>query len=126
MKPKPIVLVAEDDPILMKMISRLLADFVEVVQCNDGMEAYLYLHRPESPMPRLIVTDVMMPRLDGMQLVSRLRTEARLSQIPVIMLTAKGTPKDVIAGINSGVRHYITKPFKQDDLISKVKKTLGI
>jgi DNA-binding response OmpR family regulator len=89
------------------------------------MEAYQYLTGGQQPAPRLIVTDVMMPRLDGMQLVARLRAEPRLAAIPVIMLTAKGTPRDVIQGINSGVRHYITKPFKQDDLLSKVKKTLG-
>lgn len=124
-KPRPLVLLAEDDPVLIRMIARVLADVAEVVQCNDGMEAYAYL-RGENPIPRLIITDVMMPRLDGMQLVAKLKTEPRLAQIPVIMLTAKGSPRDVIAGINTGVRHYITKPFKQDDFLAKVKKTLGL
>jgi len=107
------------------MIAKILGEIAEVVQCGDGMEAYEYLRTTEKALPKLIITDVMMPRLDGMQLVAKLRLDARLAQIPVIMLTAKGTPKDVITGINAGVRHYITKPFKQDDFLTKVKKTLG-
>lgn len=125
-KAKPVILVAEDDATLMRMISKILGEVGTIVSCNDGMEAFEYVKNGANPPPRLIVTDVMMPRLDGMQLVARLRAEPRLASIPVIMLTAKGSPKDVIQGINTGVRHYITKPFKQDDLLSKVKKTLGI
>jgi len=124
-KPKPLVLLAEDDPALIRMIAKILAESAEVIQCNDGMEAYTYLTTPANVMPRLIITDVMMPKLDGMQLVAKLRAESRLAQIPVIMLTAKSSPRDVIAGINTGVRHYITKPFKQDDLLTKVKKLLA-
>jgi CheY-like chemotaxis protein len=123
-KPKPIILVAEDDPVLMRMLTKVLSEVGTILPCADGMDALQYLQAGEN-LPRLIVTDVMMPRLDGMQLVARLRSEPRLAAIPVIMLTAKGTPRDIIQGINSGVRHYITKPFKQDDLLSKVKKTLG-
>ena len=125
-KSKPLIVVAEDDPVLMRMLAKILGEVGTIISCPDGMVAYDYVADAANPPPRLIVTDVMMPRLDGMQLVARLRLEPRLARIPVIMLTAKGTPRDVIQGINSGVRHYITKPFKQDDLISKVKKTLGI
>ena len=123
-KPRPLVLLAEDDPALIGMNPKILGEIAEVVQCRDGMEAYEYLRTTEKALPKLIITDVMMPRLDGMQLVAKLRLDARLAQIPVIMLTAKGTPKDVITGITAGVRHYITKPFKQDDFLTKVKKTL--
>jgi DNA-binding response OmpR family regulator len=89
------------------------------------MEAYSSLQN-EPRLPDLVVTDVMMPRLDGLQLVQRMKMNPALARIPVIMLTAKGGPRDVIMGINSGVRHYVTKPFKHDELIGKIKKALHL
>lgn len=124
-KSKPVILLAEDDETVNRLVSRVLADVGEVVSCRDGQEAYDYLKSADKPKPNLIITDVMMPRLDGFGLVAKVKAEPALAAIPMIMLTAKGTPKDVISGINSGVRQYITKPFQQADLLAKVKKILG-
>lgn len=122
---KPQILVAEDDPALRKMMGHMLGEFAEVFLAPDGMEALMFLRRAER-VPDLLVTDVMMPRLTGLELAKRLKDDPRFHQLPVIILTAKGGAPDVVAGINAGARHYLTKPFKRDDLIAKVKKALGI
>jgi DNA-binding response OmpR family regulator len=124
-KPRPVVLVAEDDASLLFMMERMLKPYADVRLASDGMEAYSSL-RNEPRLPDLVVTDVMMPRLDGLQLVQRMKMDPALARIPVIMLTAKSGPKDVIQGINAGVRHYVTKPFKHDELIGKIKKALHL
>lgn len=124
-KPKPLILLAEDDDAVSRLVGRVLMEVAEVVSVSDGQAAFDYLHSPEKPRPALLVTDVMMPRMDGLTLVNKLRADPKLAGIPVIMLTAKGGPRDVITGINAGVRHYVTKPFQQQDLLAKVKKVLG-
>lgn len=124
-KPKPLILLAEDDETVGRLVARILAEAGEVVAFPDGQQALDYLTTPGKPRPALIVTDVMMPRLDGPGLVQKLKGDPTLAGIPVIMLTAKSSPKDVIAGINTGVRHYVTKPFQQADLLAKVRKVLG-
>jgi DNA-binding response OmpR family regulator len=119
------VLVVEDDSSLLKMVERLLEPFVDVRLAADGMEAYSSL-RSEPKLPDLVLTDVMMPRLDGLQLVRKMKADPALARIPVVILTAKGSPRDVVSGINAGARHYLTKPFKHDELIGKVKKLLHL
>ena len=122
---KPQILVAEDDDALRRMMGHMLGDFAEVFLAPDGMEALMFLRRAER-VPDLLVTDLMMPRLDGLALAKRLKDDARFGGMPVIILTAKGGATDVVAGINAGARHYLTKPFKRDDLLAKVKKVLGV
>jgi DNA-binding response OmpR family regulator len=118
------ILVVDDDPALLQMIQRILAEVGEVKCANDGLEALNLIQA--GLVPDIIITDVMMPRVDGLKLCSQLKKMPQTAEIPVIMLTAKGHPRDVVAGINAGVRHYVTKPFKTAELVSKVKKTLHI
>ncbi len=122
----PQVLVAEDDEALRKMIGHFLTDVgVEVHMAADGLTALEWLKAQERP-PDLLVTDLMMPRMDGLALVRAVKADPKLARTPVIMLTAKDRPADVVTGINAGARHYLTKPFKKDELIAKVKKVLRI
>ncbi len=121
---KPFVLCVEDDPDLLRMIARVLSTITDVQTAGDGKEA-LGILQTSSRLPSLIVSDVMMPRMDGLELAAELKKDPRLARIPLIMLTAKGGALDVISGINAGARHYLTKPFKHDELLSKVKKILG-
>jgi CheY-like chemotaxis protein len=72
----------------------------------------------------VIVTDLMMPRIDGLTLAKTLKGDPNIGNIPVVMLTAKSGKMDMIIGINAGARHYVTKPFKAADLLDKVKKAL--
>ncbi len=75
--------------------------------------------------PHLLLLDVMMPGLDGLAVARQARSLPQMQSVPVIFLTAKDGPMDVIKGIQYGARHYITKPFKIDEVLSKVKKSLG-
>ena len=117
------ILVVEDDPDLLRMLKRMLYPLGTVVTATDGVSALEKLR--QDARFDLVVTDLMMPRMGGMELAAHLKKEPALAQIPVLMLTAKNTPKDVIAGINAGARHYITKPFKQQELLEKVRRALG-
>lgn len=121
---RPQILVVEDDQDVRTLIVRLLSTIADVRDAADGrlaMHAILKGGRPD-----LIITDLMMPRMDGLEFTRELKKDANLQKIPIIMLTAKGGPKDLVEGINAGARHYMTKPFKPDDLIAKVKKLLGM
>ena len=117
------ILVVEDDAELLRMISKLLADMGEVLTASDGLKAWDILQ--QGPAPSLVITDLMMPGMDGISLSAKMKEDNALSRVPIIMLTAKGTPRDVINGINAGARHYITKPFKQAELLEKVSRALG-
>lgn len=118
------VLVVEDDDALRKMLARILQELGDVTEARDGKEALAVLAK--DPVPRLVVTDIMMPNVDGLELARRMKADARLKHVPIVMLTAKQGPKDVIDGVNAGARVYVTKPFKVDDLKAKVKKAMGV
>ena len=121
---RPRILVVEDDEDLLRMMYRMLSTIADVAMAADGEHALKILQ--SGPPPDLVITDWMMPRKDGLTLVKEMKLDDRLKGTPVVILTAKSAPRDVIAGINSGARHYLTKPFKPDDLISKVKKVLRL
>jgi CheY-like chemotaxis protein len=119
----PKILVVEDDADLLVMMKTMLKSVGEVTLAKDGQEAYDLLR--QGFRPDVIVTDVMMPRMDGITLAKTLKKDPSIGNIPLVMLTAKSGPLDMITGINAGARHYITKPFKAADLIDKVKKALA-
>jgi DNA-binding response OmpR family regulator len=116
--------VVEDDEDLLRMMHRLLSTIADVAMAADGEYAMKILEK--GPLPQLLITDWMMPRKDGVTLVKEMKAIDSMKNIPVVLLTAKTAPRDVIAGINSGARHYLTKPFKPDELIGKVKKILKL
>jgi DNA-binding response OmpR family regulator len=114
----PTVLVVDDDADIRAMLVRALGMKYTVFEARDGLEARETLDH--IPCPDAIVTDVMMPRLDGIGFAKLLRKETALQRVPILFLTARGSPVDVITGINAGARHYVTKPFKIADVLSKV------
>lgn len=116
------VLVADDDPSISRLLERILNTEYDVVTASDGSSA---LALASQFKPNLLILDVMMPGLDGFQLAGRVRHIPDLRTTPIIFLTARDSPLDTIKGIQAGARHYITKPFKIDDLLTKVKKVLG-
>jgi len=75
--------------------------------------------------PDMMLMDVMMPHMDGLVLAGKLRAEKRFKGVPIIFLTGLDSPRDVVQGINSGARHYVTKPFKIQDLLAKIAKAMG-
>lgn len=119
---RPRILVAEDDPDLLRMLEHVMRAIGDVVTATDGQDA---LEKAKAGRPDVIVTDVMMPRMDGVTLARQLKQSPHLANVPVVMLTARTGPRDVIAGINAGARFYVTKPFKTEELVAKVRKALG-
>jgi DNA-binding response OmpR family regulator len=117
------ILVAEDDPAIATILKKVLATDYDVTLVHDGDSAVAAANM--QPSPDLLLLDVMMPGLDGIAVAAEVRKIPALKAVPIFFLTAKGAPSDVIRGIQHGARHYITKPFKIDDLLAKVKKALG-
>lgn len=114
----------EDEEDVRAMVSRILSTFGDVTTARDGNEALAILGAGAAP--DIIVTDLMMPRMDGLSLAKELKKVPHLARVPLVMLTARSRPGDMIEGINAGARSYVTKPFKAEDLVAKVKKALGL
>src|SRR6185437_5833288 len=112
--------VADNVEILRMRLSTLGYD---VVEANDGQEALASI---AADPPDLILLDVMMPKIDGLEVVRRLKADKSLPFIPVIMVTAKTTPKDVVAGLEAGADDYLTKPIDHGALIARVRSMLRI
>ena len=122
-KTRPLVLVAEDDEdILALVVFDLEDEGYEVLTARDGQEAVaLALERH----PDLILLDVAMPGLDGYEVTRRLRADESTRATPVVLLTARAQVKDVIAGFEAGANDYVTKPFRPDELRTRLHAALG-
>lgn len=120
--PKPRVLIVDDDVDLLGALEELLTPLADVVLACDGVQAFEVMRR--GPVPDLVITDLTMPNKDGRTLLHEMKQDDELAKIPIIMLTVQSAPSDVIAGINAGARQYVTKPFKPDELLDKVKEAL--
>jgi len=117
------ILVVEDDESVRKLLERALSNAYEVETAADGITALRRLNR--QPAPDLVLCDVMMPGVDGLSVARNMKAGALTKQIPIIFLTARSSPQDLIQGIQAGARHYITKPFKLDELLKMVRKVLA-
>src|SRR5437868_14308036 len=95
----------------------------EVVEATDGEQA---LAKAAETLPDLILLDVMMPKIDGLEVVRRLKADTSLPFIPVILVTAKASPKDVVAGLDAGGDDYLTKPIDHGALVARVRAMLRI
>jgi len=119
---KKSILVVEDDPSVRALIARALKAQYEVFEAAGAEGARKLLGAVR--VPDLILCDVMMPGMSGIEFIRALKQEAEFKNVPVIFLTAKTGPMDVIAGINAGARHYITKPFQMNELLEKIAKAI--
>jgi DNA-binding response OmpR family regulator len=120
---QPVVLAADDDEDILALVTfRLERSGYTVLQARDGAEA-LELARAEKP--DLAVLDIMMPKLDGLELTRRLRAEEATSRMPIILLTARAQDTDVQQGFDAGADDYIRKPFSPQELRSRVQAMLG-
>ena len=117
------ILVIEDEPSVQTLLRKqLTASGFQVSVANDGLDGLVKL---ETIKPNLILCDMMMPNLDGVEFVRAIKQHLETQKIPVIFLTAKTDPRSMIDGINVGARFYVTKPFQMDDLLGKIKKALA-
>jgi adenylate cyclase len=102
---------------------RLSALGYEVIVAEDGEQA---LAKVAADLPDLVLLDIMMPKIDGLEVVRRLKADAGLPFIPVILVTAKASPKDVVAGLDAGGDDYLTKPIDHGALVARVRAMLRI
>jgi DNA-binding response OmpR family regulator len=122
-KTRPLVLVAEDDEDILDLVVFDLEDEgYDVLTARNGEEAIaLALER----RPDLILLDVAMPGLDGYEVTRRLRADESTRGTPVVLLTARAQVRDVIAGFEAGANDYVTKPFRPDELRTRLHAALG-
>jgi DNA-binding response OmpR family regulator len=122
---KKVVLVVDDDAAMRALVVKALrAKGYDAREAGDGLAASELLGHMPHP-PDLLVCDVMMPKFDGFSLARLAKTRPELRGMPIIFLTAKTEPADVLAGIRLGARHYVQKPFSIKDLLDKVERTIG-
>jgi DNA-binding response OmpR family regulator len=114
-----VVVIVDDDSAVRAMLVKALGTTFTIYEARDGEEARELLGA--IPPPSAIVCDVTMPRLDGIGLAKELRKHPPLKRVPILFLTAKAAPLDIVTGINAGARHYVTKPFKVAEVVAKVK-----
>jgi DNA-binding response OmpR family regulator len=117
------LLIAEDNPDLSELLAETFEDQYEIILCKNGLEAW---GKSIVEIPDLILSDVMMPLMDGFELCEKLKTDARTSHIPVILLTAKTTQDDQIAGLENGADSYLTKPFSTKVLELHIRNLLTL
>ena len=124
MREPPLILVVDDDADNRQIVeARLASQDYATASAADG-EAGLVAAR--KLLPDLILLDVVMPGLDGLEVCQRLKADARLPFIPVILLTAKVTVQDIVAGLEAGADEYLTKPIEHAALIARVRSILRI
>ncbi len=113
------ILVVDDDPQIVSFLKRGLAyEGYKVDTAADGIEA---LAKAREKEPDLVILDILMPEIDGIEVSKRLRQG---SDVPILMLTAKGTVADKVAGLESGADDYLVKPFAFDELLARVRALL--
>jgi len=118
----PTVLVVEDDPTILTLleVNFEMEGFV-VLTAEDGEAGFAVAKEAK---PDVIVSDVMMPKMSGLELVQALRGHSATKRIPVVLLSAKAQGTDVRNGLESGADDYVTKPFEPLDLIDRVNAVL--
>ena len=120
---RPTVLVADDNPDMRRYIAGLLADAYEVVTAEDGAAA---LEAARAVRPDLVLSDVMMPNLDGFGLLQALRADAATAGTPVILLSARAGEDSAVEGLEAGADDYLVKPFSAVELLARVRSNLEL
>jgi two-component system, OmpR family, response regulator MtrA len=121
--PSTVVLVVDDDPVILKLLTvNFELEGYEVLAATQGAEALAVAreHRPD-----VVVSDIMMPVMSGIDLVTELQADPDLASIPVVLLSAKAQAADIRVGLDAGAADYVTKPFEPLDLVSRVEAVLG-
>ncbi|WP_418991139.1 two-component regulator propeller domain-containing protein [Alistipes sp.] len=115
------ILLVEDNRELRIFMYNSLIDTYHVIEADDGVEA---LQKIRTEMPDIVVTDLMMPRMDGIELIDKVRHDFTMSHIPIVMLTAKHSPDDRVKAMEFGADGYITKPFSIELLLARIDNLL--
>jgi PAS domain S-box-containing protein len=121
--PRGRVLLADDNPDMREYVRRLLAPHFEVVAVADGVAA---LDQARAARPDLVLADVMMPRMDGFELLAALRAGEETRDVPVLLLSARAGEESRIEGLQAGADDYLIKPFSARELVARVSSSLAL
>ncbi|MFD2203149.1 two-component regulator propeller domain-containing protein [Shivajiella indica] len=119
----PLVLVIEDNEEVRTFISNELLPYYQVLEAADGKEG---LYQAFKKIPDLIISDVMMPDIDGINLCETLKKDEKTSHVPIILLTAKSEEADKIKGLEVGADDYVLKPFSTKQLLLRIEKLIEL
>ena len=112
---KPRILIVEDHPLIAELVeTRLRIEGMQAIKCTSGREALEVVGRE---FLDVVILDIMMPDVDGYEVLRHIRSRPTTATLPVIFLTAKSTPADIEKGLAMGANYYITKPFSGLDLV---------
>ncbi len=124
MRTPPRILIVDDNPTNLDIFqTRLAVHGYEILTATDGEEALAIAREKQ---PDLILLDIMMPKMDGIEVCRHLKADASLPFLPIVMVTAKADSKDIVAGLEAGGDEYLTKPVDQAALVARVKSMLRI
>lgn len=113
--------VVEDDQIIATIVEHLLSRRgFTVAIARDGRQALALMET--MPKPSLVVLDVMLPYVDGFELIRRIRTHATWSEVPVVMLTAKSQEHNIVRALDEGANDYVVKPFRPGELMARIRR----
>ncbi|MGC1108106.1 MAG: response regulator, partial [Candidatus Acidiferrales bacterium] len=116
------ILVVEDDKDIVELVRyNLEKDGYQITACSDGATGLAQIRR--SP-PDLLLLDLMLPKLSGLEICKEIRRDDRLGRLPILMLTARGEEADRVVGLELGADDYVTKPFSPRELVARVKALL--
>jgi signal transduction histidine kinase len=120
---RPLIILADDNADMRDYVSRLLSERYEVLAVGDGLEA---LAAAQAKPPDLVLTDIMMPGLDGLGLLRELRAISQTRTVPVVLLSARAGQESATDGLNAGADDYLTKPFSSQELLARVHTHLEL
>ena len=119
----PILLIIEDSPDVTYYLKSTLENDYQIVTARNGRQG---VEKALDILPDLIISDVMMPEMDGFEVCEKLKTDERTNHIPVILLTAKATADDKLAGLSHGADAYLVKPFEKAELMVRLQKLMEL
>ena len=115
--------VVEDDQIIVKLLEHMLTrNGFEVQTALNGREAVAFMEN--LPAPTLVLLDVMLPYLDGFELITKIREHATWNEVPIIMLTSKSQEQSIVRALDKGANDYVVKPFRPGELMSRIRRVM--
>ncbi len=116
------ILIADDDELMVRLLSHKLSQKgLQVIAASDGESALAFVR---AELPDIVILDGMMPGMDGVEVLKRLKKDSATRHIPVLLLSARKMEADVVAGLEYGAEDYMVKPFMPEELWARIRKIL--